>query len=605
MNTATLLTTNALLSIVASSVMFVVLRTRKTYPGFGFWVAGILCLALGAGMLVPGILPDSWLIRVSRNALLVGGLVLLLRGMLVFRGHRVTYWLEALIALSFLATFGYFSLDSGALDARIVTYCIYAGALSLATVFVILYRRPADFGSNDVVLAVFLSLNGLFALIRAEQQLALPFGTAFEASQGFGVFYAMVQILVVQMATLTLISINSQRIEWHYRTSEARLREGEERLRAIGDNLPDGFVFRYELLDGKPRFDYISAGIEKTLGLTPLEAMADAQRFFALLTPESRAQFQADEAVSAGQLSTYSGTLLFAQPDASPRWLHLQASPYRRPDGAVVWDGVAVDITQRKADEEKIREFNTSLERIVHERTAELTAANQELDAFAYAVSHDLRAPLRAMSGFAQALTEDYGAALTAEAHSYLEQINIASRKMGELIEGILVLSRITRGELRRDVVDISALATRRLEESMRAEPGRQVAVDIAPRLVARGDARMIEAALDNLLGNAWKYTGHAAAPAIRVYGEDRAGKHWTCIADNGAGFDMAHADRLFKPFQRLHRQDEFPGIGIGLATVQRIVHRHGGEIAATGVPGQGATFCFTLPDDPSKEPTS
>jgi PAS domain S-box-containing protein len=242
MNTSTLLTANALLSSVASVVMFVVLRTRKTYPGFGFWVAGILCLALGAGMLIPGTLPDTWLIRVSRNALLVGGLALILRGMLVFRGHRVAYWLEALIALSFLATFGYFSIDPGALDARIVTYCIYAGALSLATVFVILYRRPADFGSNDVLLAVFLSLNGLIALIRAEQQLTLPFGTAFEASQSFGVFYAMVQILVVQMATLTLISINSQRIEWQYRISEARLRESEERLRVSEIRFRDLFV---------------------------------------------------------------------------------------------------------------------------------------------------------------------------------------------------------------------------------------------------------------------------------------------------------------------------------------------------------------------------
>lgn len=243
-----------------------------------------------------------------------------------------------------------------------------------------------------------------------------------------------------------------------------------------------------------------------------------------------------------------------------------------------------------------------NLERRVAERTAELTAANMELDAFAYAVSHDLRAPLRAMSGFAQALAEDHGDRLTGEARVYLDQIGIASRKMGELIDGILVLSRSTRGELCRDAVDISALATRRLEELARAEPARRVATSVEPGLAAHGDGRMIEAALDNLLGNAWKYTARAAAPAIRVYAEERDGRRWICVADNGAGFDMAHAERLFKPFQRLHRQDEFPGLGVGLATVQRIVHRHGGELAATAAPGVGATFRFTLPPVSSRE---
>ena len=235
------------------------------------------------------------------------------------------------------------------------------------------------------------------------------------------------------------------------------------------------------------------------------------------------------------------------------------------------------------------------LEKRVEQRTAELSAANRELESFAYAVSHDLRAPLRAMSGFSQALVEDYGDTLKGDAAVYLEQIGIASQKMRELIEGILALSRTTRGELQRSAIDLSALASDIVEGLARGDPGRTVATDIAPGLFVHGDARMIEAMLRNLLDNAWKYTAGTAASLIRVYAGEFEGRPEICVSDNGAGFDMAHASHLFQPFRRLHRQDEFPGLGIGLATVQRIVHRHGGTIRAYAAPGKGATFCFSL----------
>lgn len=255
-------------------------------------------------------------------------------------------------------------------------------------------------------------------------------------------------------------------------------------------------------------------------------------------------------------------------------------------------DGILAD---RRRTLDELRRLNADLERRVLERTAELSAANRELDAFAYAVSHDLRAPLRAMNGFSRALVEDCGEQLQGEARVYLEQIDLASRKMRDLIDGLLALSRSTRGEIQRDGVDLSALARHLCDDLARAAPERQVAVEIDEGLRVCGDGRMIEAALGNLLSNAWKYTAPAPEARIRVYGEERDGQRWFCVADNGAGFDMAHAARLFQPFQRLHRQDEFPGIGIGLATVQRIVHRHGGLIEARGEPGKGAVFCFCL----------
>jgi len=256
---------------------------------------------------------------------------------------------------------------------------------------------------------------------------------------------------------------------------------------------------------------------------------------------------------------------------------------------------IVQDITERREAQEQVKRLNASLERRVAERTAELTAANQELDSFAYAVSHDLRAPLRAMNGFSEALVEDCADQLDETGRGYLEQIALASGRMGELIEGLLVLSRCTRGQIERADVDLSALAERLLGEYQTEEPDRQVSLEIQPGLRANGDPRMIEVLMRNLLENAWKYTGRTEGGVIRVRAGEIDGQPAIEIEDNGVGFDPAHAERLFKAFNRLHRQDEFPGTGIGLATVERIVHRHGGKIVATGKAGAGARFAFTV----------
>lgn len=250
------------------------------------------------------------------------------------------------------------------------------------------------------------------------------------------------------------------------------------------------------------------------------------------------------------------------------------------------------DIVARKRAACEIEGLNLELSHTV----SQLQGANQELEAFAYSVSHDLRAPLRAMGGFSEALMEDFGDTLEPEARDYLDEIVIGSRHMGQLIDGLLTLSRSTRGELHRDRVDLSAMTGRIRMELERSEPQRLLEWRVEPGLSAGGDARMIEAVMRNLLGNAWKYTAGTAEPIIRVYTELAGSGRFFCVADNGAGFDMSHAEKLFQPFQRLHRQDEFPGIGIGLATAQRIVHRHGGTIHATGAPHEGAVFRFSLP---------
>ena len=259
---------------------------------------------------------------------------------------------------------------------------------------------------------------------------------------------------------------------------------------------------------------------------------------------------------------------------------------------------------QRKAAEFRAHSLrvHAQLEERVEARTAELTAANRELDAFAYAVSHDLRAPLRAMSGFSDALIEDYGDRLDGEARQYLDQIVLASRRMSELIDGILVLSRSTRSTLEYLPVNLSELAAGQVKRLHQIDPKRKIEVKIEPDLTATGDPRTLAVVMNNLIDNAWKYTLDTDAARIVIRAGELDDLPAVCVEDNGAGFDMAHADKLFKAFQRLHRQDEFPGTGIGLATVSRIIQRHGGRIEGSGSPGQGACFCFALPARPRQE---
>jgi two-component system, sensor histidine kinase and response regulator len=231
-----------------------------------------------------------------------------------------------------------------------------------------------------------------------------------------------------------------------------------------------------------------------------------------------------------------------------------------------------------------LRSANTALE-----------AANRELEAFSYSVSHDLRAPLRAIEGFSRNLMEDAGDKLDEASRELLERMIAASRRMKQLIDDLLDLSRINRTELHRENVDLSALAESVITDLREREPARRVQTVVAPGLHVQGDPRLLRVALENLLGNAWKFTSKKENALIEVGTIAGAGSSTIFIRDNGAGFDMTYAQRLFGAFQRLHSTSEFPGTGIGLATVQRVMHRHGGRIWAEGEPGVGATFYLTL----------
>lgn len=256
------------------------------------------------------------------------------------------------------------------------------------------------------------------------------------------------------------------------------------------------------------------------------------------------------------------------------------------------------DVTDRLSAEAQVLALNRALEARVEARTRELTRANQELESFAYSVSHDLRAPLRAIDGFSRLLAERYGDRIDEEGRDYVARVRNAATRMGTLIESLLKMARLGRGGINTISLDLGRMAAEIAAELRAAEPSRQVEVRIAPGLQVQGDQSLVRNLLQNLLGNAWKFTRDRADAQIEIGMAN--GEFF--VRDNGAGFAQEYADKLFRPFQRLHSQEQFAGDGIGLASVKRIVERHGGTIRAEGVPGLGATFFFTLPGDPEHQ---
>ena len=257
----------------------------------------------------------------------------------------------------------------------------------------------------------------------------------------------------------------------------------------------------------------------------------------------------------------------------------------------VMTDALVHDIAERRKAEEKIKKLNEDLEHHV----AQLVESNKELEAFSYSVSHDLRSPLRGIDGFSLALLEDYADKLDDAGRDYLERIRLASQRMAQLIDDLLNLSRITRSEMKRERVDLSRIAQDIADRLKKNHPERTVEFVVSGGLTAYGDERLLRVALENLFGNAWKFTGAHEQSRIEFGSAKRDGRAAFFVKDDGAGFDMAYVDKLFGPFQRLHASSDFPGTGIGLATVQRIIHRHGGRVWIEGEVEKGATVYFTL----------
>ena len=321
------------------------------------------------------------------------------------------------------------------------------------------------------------------------------------------------------------------------------------------------------------------------------------ENFFRAVHPEDRERVRRAVAEAIAQRRPYRIEHRIVRPDGTERIVQEYSETTFDPASGrpVRLLGVVQDITTRRASEERIRNLNAELEQRVQERTSELEAANKELEAFSYSVSHDLRAPLRAIDGFSKMLQQDASSQLDEKSLRYLDRIRRGTERMGALIDDMLQLSRLSRAPMNRVEVDLSFMVRGALAELRAADPQRQVESLVAPDLKAGADATLLRAVLQNFVGNAWKYTSRRPKARIEFGAFDRDGERVFFIRDDGAGFDMAYADKLFGAFQRLHGADEFEGTGIGLATVQRVIHRHGGRVWAEAVVDRGATFFFTL----------
>jgi PAS domain S-box-containing protein len=364
------------------------------------------------------------------------------------------------------------------------------------------------------------------------------------------------------------------------RRSDARLLEATKFIDAVLENIPAMvFVKDAERLAfvrmNRAGEDLLGISRDALIGKTDFDFFPeDEARFF---VEKDRATLQGDALVDIPEepIQTSSGE----------RWLHTKKVPLHDASGTPRWLlGISHDITDHKQHLASLRAAKDAAE-----------AANRELEAFSYSVAHDLRTPLRSIDGFSQALTEDFAEQLGPTGKNYLDRVRGAARRMAELIDALLMLSRVTRSELKRAPVDLGELFRSALATHQRLDPDRRVDVVVAGDLRAIGDAQQLAVAFDNLCGNAWKFTSKQADARIELGSRVDAGSRVFYVRDNGVGFDMQYAAKLFGVFQRLHSDSEFPGTGIGLATVQRIVQRHGGRVWADGVIGRGATFSFTL----------
>lgn len=399
---------------------------------------------------------------------------------------------------------------------------------------------------------------------------------------------------------LGYVKVMRDRTEEH-RTQEA-LRESEAKYRSLLDDVLDTSAVGVIILDAEFEVVWVNLAIEHYFGVSRERVLGKAKRELIQTHFGDVVDEPADfaERLLAAYRSN-SGEERFevhvrATDGSGGCWLEHRSQPI--PSGPFAGGRIEqyYDITERKRGERALADARDALDSQVRERTADLLAVNEELESFNYSVSHDLRAPLRGLTGFSQILADEYSEQLDEKGRHYLERVSGAAERMGELIDALLALSRVARSELRIEDVDLSDLADRIASALRDRDPDRPVELIVEPGVRARGDERLLRVALENLLGNAWKFSRENAAGRIE-FGVDRSTDGDVFfVRDNGAGFDMAFVDKLFTPFQRLHSPRDFAGTGIGLATVQRIVNRHSGNIWGEGKVGSGATFYFTLP---------
>jgi PAS domain S-box-containing protein len=387
-------------------------------------------------------------------------------------------------------------------------------------------------------------------------------------------------------------------------TADAALRESQRQLAALMGALP-GMAYRCRNEPDWP-MEFVSEGVRALTGHSPAALTSGAVTYGSLVHPEDRQHVWDEVQHAIARDQAFEMTYRIVAAGGATKWVWERGSAVRDEHGAVLaLEGFVTDVTELKRAQDEVARLNAELEERVLERTAQLEAANAELEAFAYSIAHDLRSPLTSIDGFSHSLEALCGDDLPAPCKHYLRRIRAGVQQMGDLTDAMLSLARLSRVHLLWEPVDLADAARRAIDVLREQDPRDNLVIEVPPALPAHGDPRLLAQVMTNLVGNAWKFSARKPRTEIRV-GTCTGDKGETVyfVADRGAGFDMTHASRLFGAFQRLHATSEFEGTGIGLALVQKIVQRHGGRIWAQAQPGEGATFSFTLADAPPVTPS-
>lgn len=577
---------------------------------FGFTVVAVCDLAHALtypglpGFVAVGGVPRTIFFRLMGRSIEAATLIAI-ASYVVLPGTRLVWLLAGIVVCGVIGWFGAFHIDwfpdvtRNGRQTTFKTSYEYALAALNTGAAVALWREAVRHNSSRRYLLscsciLMAAGNIVLAQYRSPADFTFTFGQFFKVA-GYILVYRAAFVYAIKKPHLLL------------QESEQRLRNSEEQLKALGDNLPEGMVYQLTIdPDGKRRFLYFSAGIDRLTGneLSAQEVMRDSNTFYARIFAEDLPALRSAQRQSIAGMSLFNIIIRMHGGRGELRYLHLCSRPRCQADGTVVWDGIAIDVTEREQIEAELRQLNIELEHRVEQRTAALTQANRSLESFSYMIAHDLRTPIRHIDGYAVLLKQDHARQLDGDGQQLLEGIRSNVTAMHQLIDGILAISRLEHTPLKVGRVDMSELANQIATELQMAEPQRGMKILIWPGMYADADPALIRNVLANLLSNAWKFTASQAIGYIEVGTLKRNGRQHEdpleevtfFVRDNGIGFTPHEADRLFDVFQRHPDHTHVAGHGIGLASVRSIIVNHGGKVWAEGAQGRGATFYFSLP---------
>lgn len=623
---------NAICAAVMMSLWF---QNRGRIAGLNFWLADFVMQFFGMLFIaLRGVLPDFISILFG-NLLIIGGTVLLYIGLERFTGRQSSQIHNYVLLVIFISVHVYFTYVQPSLQARSINVSLAGLAICSQCAWLLLKRVQPEIRRDTKTVGIVLAVISLVGLVRAFVNIAAPLGRNFFQPGLYDTLVLLASQMLFIGLTFGLFLMVNRRLLSELESdmvkraeTEEALKKSEEKFSKAFHNSPDGIVIS-SISDG--RIIEVNDGFFRLSGFTQEEIVGKTSIEINLW----------DEIAHRGQ---YMEAL-----QKNGRVLNYEVR-FRKKTGEL-FDGLISgevmslqnlpcalttihDISERKKAENELVRIRENLEEVVAERTTELRermaevellnralanllndfqavnrglkkttsrleSANKELEAFSYSVSHDLRSPLRGIDGWSLALLEDYDNQLDERAKTYLHRVRSETQRMGQLIDALLQLSHLTNTEITRERVDLSALASTIADHLQKSQPDRQVEFIIQPGLIANGDTRLLEIALTNLLGNAFKFTSKTPQAQIQFGRTEADGRPAFFVRDNGAGFDLSMAKKLFRAFQRMHKASDFPGTGVGLTTVQRIVHLHGGRIWAEAAINQGATFYFTLKENP------